>query len=68
MSEGEKDVPTEIVLRSGYAVEAPDGPGGDMLQLRAPDGRLCLNSPRMLPRIEAALPATPPGEREGQGG
>ncbi len=158
MSEGEKDVPTEIVLRSGYAVEAPDGPGGDMLQLRAPDGRLCLkitltaagpevhlsgvalslttqgdvnidcdrfhvqargevaieaggdlraraegrleteafaqrhrarrgdlalianddvtvdgerirlNSPRMLPRIEAALPAAPPGEREGQGG
>ena len=42
MSEREENVPTEIVLRSGYAVEAPEGSGGNLLQLRAPDGRICL--------------------------
>ncbi|HVY44552.1 MAG TPA: hypothetical protein VHB21_01685, partial [Minicystis sp.] len=32
----------EMVLRSGYVIDALDGARGEELRLRAPDGRVCL--------------------------
>ena len=39
---GEGEATSAMALRSGYVVDTIEGPGGDELRLRAPDGRVCL--------------------------
>lgn len=41
-NEGEASAPVRRTLRFGYALEVVEGARADLLQLAAPDGRLCL--------------------------